>query len=84
MSEKKKGFRRRQSTIVSPTIPARSIQRKQWTDSEMLAAIEDVKQGMSCNHAVYTHGVPKVYIKRSYKWTSHTWEESWTGALLIL
>ena len=83
MSKKKTGFRRRQSTIVSPTIPARSIQRKQWTDSEMLAAIEDVKQGMSCNHAAYTWGT-KVYIKRSYKWTSYTWEESWTGALLIL
>ena len=63
MSKKKKGFRRRQSTIVSPTIPARSIQRRQWTDSEMLAAIEDVKQGMSCNRAAYTHGVPRSTLK---------------------
>ena len=44
-------------------IPARSIQRKQWTDSEMLAAIEDVKQGMSCNHAADTHGVPRSTLK---------------------
>ena len=63
MSKKKKGFRRRQFTIFSPIIPARSIQRKQRTDSEMLAAIEDVKQGMSCNHAVYTHGVPRSTVK---------------------
>ena len=44
-------------------IPARSIQWKQWTDSEMLAAIEDVKQGMLCNHAAYTHGVPRSTLK---------------------
>ena len=29
----------------------------------MLAAIEDVKQGMSCNHAAYTHGVPRSTLK---------------------
>ena len=57
------GFRQRQSTIVSPTIPARSIQRKQWTDSEMLPAIEDMKLGMSCNRGADTHGVPRFYVK---------------------
>ena len=62
-NKKKKGFKRKRPNIVSPTLPNRSITRKQWTDREMLAAIDDVKQGMSCNKAVDAHCVPRSTLK---------------------
>ena len=34
-----------------------------WTDREMLAAIDDVKQGMSCNKAADAHCVPRSTLK---------------------
>ena len=62
-NKKKKGFKRKRPNIVSPTLPNRSITRKQWTDKEMLAAIDDVKQGMSCNKAADAHCVPRSTLK---------------------
>ena len=62
-NKKKKGFKRKRPNIVSPILPNRSITRKQWTDREMLAAIDDVKQGMSCNKAADAHCVPRSTLK---------------------
>ena len=39
------------------------IKRKQWTDRQMLTAIDDVKRGMSCNRAADAHGVPRSTLK---------------------
>ena len=62
-NKKKKGFKWKRPNIVSPTLPNRSITRKQWMDREMLAAIDDVKQGMSCNKAADAHCVPRSTLK---------------------
>ena len=58
LNKKKKGFRVRQQT------PKRPTKRKQWTEDQMLAALDAViKDGLSGNRAAILHGVPPSTLK---------------------
>ena len=59
-NKKKKGFRR----TVRQVTPERPTKRKQWTEDQMLAALDAViKDGLSGNQAVTLHGVPPLTLK---------------------
>lgn len=62
-NKKKKGFRRKSHDTISPKLPNRSSKRKQWTNEQMLAAIDDVKSGISRNQAAEAHSVPRSTLK---------------------
>ena len=63
-NKKNKGFRRRRKDGASPLKqPNQSSKRKQWTNEQMLAAINDVKKGMSGNKAADANGVPRSTLK---------------------
>ena len=49
--------------MASPTVTNRPSTRKQWTDQQMLAAIEAVDNGCGTNQAAKEHGVPKSTLK---------------------
>ena len=58
LNKKKKGFTVRQVT------PKRPAKRKQWTEDQMLAALDAViKDGLSGNRAAVLHGVPPSTLK---------------------
>ena len=61
-NRKKTGFRRRPN-VTSPTPPNRNPKRKQWTNEQMLAAIDDVRKGLSCNRAADANRVPRSTLK---------------------
>ena len=70
MSKKNTGFqRRRQPTPVSLSKQKnRPQKRKQWTEQQMLDAIESATTGgMSGNSAVAKHGVPPSTLKDRLK-----------------
>ncbi len=59
-----------------PTVHATGslIKRKQWTDEQMLAAINSVQADhMSGNKAADLHGCTTLHIERQTKRTSATW-----------
>ena len=61
-NRKKKGFRRA-AKASSGKGKDRSAVRKQWSDEQMLAAIEDVAEGMPQNQAADLHSVPRSTLK---------------------
>ena len=68
MPNKKKGFKRSciqpPPSVSHPKKSNRSLKRKQWTDEQMLAAIESVQTDhMSGNKAADLHGVPRSTLK---------------------
>ena len=65
-NKKKKGFKRstNQPPLSRLKKPNRSLKRKQWTDEQMLAAINSVQtEHMSGNKAADLHGVPRSTLK---------------------
>ena len=68
MGKKKRGFRRvkPRSSATQPQKkinPNRSAVRKQYSDEQMLEAMESVKKGMSRTAAAELHGVPLSTLK---------------------
>ena len=51
------------SKVASPTVTNRPSKRKQWTDQQMLEAIEAVENGCGTNQAAKEHGVPMSTLK---------------------
>ena len=65
-NKKNKGFRRSKSKCTSPTVTGskRSTKRMQWTESQMLAALDAVlNKHLSGNKAAALHGVPPSTLK---------------------
>ena len=65
-NKKNKGFRRSKSKCTSPTVTQskRSTKRMQWTESQMLAALDAVlNKHLSGNKAAALHGVPPSTLK---------------------
>lgn len=63
-NKKKKGFRRAKKSHLAVKPPNRSSTRKQWSDEQMLAAINSVvEDGLSQNRAANLHGVPRSTLK---------------------
>ena len=64
----RKGVRKRltqqkhHSLVTSPVLRP-SAKRKQWTDSQMLAALKAVESGTGINKAAREHGVPATTLK---------------------
>ena len=73
-NKKKKGFRRVSKPIVNNSksgVWNPKVKRKQWTETQMLAAINSVQNdGLSGNRAADLHGVPCSTLKDrlSYSW----------------
>ena len=59
----KRWHKRFKSKVASPTVTNRPSKRKQWTDQQMLAAIEAVENGCGTNQAAKEHGVTKSTLK---------------------
>ena len=61
---KKKQFRRRSRAKSPPTVVlSRPSKRKQWTEEQMLSAIDTVRNGMTANKAAIMHGIPRSTLK---------------------
>ena len=62
---KKKQFRRRSRANSAPptVVLSRPSKRKQWTEEQMLSAIEAVRKGMAANKAAMLHGIPRSTLK---------------------
>ena len=60
---KRRHNKRSKSKVASPTVTNRPSKRKQWTNQQMLAAIEAVENGCGVNQAAKEHGVPKSTLK---------------------
>ena len=54
--------RKHHSLVTSPVLRP-SAKRKQWTDSQMLAALKAVESGTGINKAAREHGVPATTLK---------------------
>ena len=67
MPNKKKGFRHVSKPIVNNSkggVRKPKVERKQWTETQMLAAINSVQNdGLSGNRAADLHGVPRSTLK---------------------
>jgi len=55
--------KRLQSAPAVLRSPAKKVKRKQWTDTQMKAALEAVASGSSVNRAAVDHGVPPTMLK---------------------
>ena len=62
-NKKRKGFRRTAAKTNNDKGKNRSAVRKQWSEEQMLAAIEDVADGVPQNRAADLHGVPRTTLK---------------------
>ena len=63
MPRGKRWPKRAQSKLSPTTVSNRPSMRKQWSDEQMLAAIEAVENGCGPNQAAKEHGVPKSTLK---------------------
>ena len=63
MPRGKRWPKRAQSKLSPTTVSNRPSKRKQWSDEQMLAAIEAVEKGCGPNQAAKEHGVPKSTLK---------------------
>ncbi len=52
-----------QSALAILRSPAKKVKRKQWTETQMKAALEAVASGSSVNRAAVDHGVPPTTLK---------------------
>ena len=63
-NKKKKGFRRHRPGVqAQQKQPNRSSKRKEWTEEQMQAALDDVKRGVSGNRAADSNGIPRSTLK---------------------
>ena len=63
-NKRNKGFRRRRPGVHAPKKqPNRSSKRKEWTEKQMQAALDDVKRGVSGNRAADFNGIPRSTLK---------------------
>ena len=60
---RKRLTRRKHHSLVTSPVLRPSAKRKQWTDSQMLAALKAVESGTGINKAAREHGVPATTLK---------------------
>ena len=54
---------RKYHSLVTSSVLRPSAKRKQWTDSQILAALKAVESGTGVNKAACEHGVPATTLK---------------------
>ncbi len=60
---KKRLTKRKTKPSSRPAAPRPSTVRLQWTDQQMVAAMNAVKSGGGVNQAALDHGVPRTTLK---------------------